>query len=314
MKKTIIPFVIGIVILVLLLWNLGFENIINLLSKTRVEYFLAAGIVYFILEISAAFNVKIALNHKLRLRKILPSHMCGMLYSALTPGRVGYYYTAFAISRKSGNSTSGNIGILTVIQGIYFFTKIFISLLAVVYFSTFILSQESQQYLILISILPIAFVIGIILALYTNLINRIFGRISFLQGIIKYIALMQEASRKIGKIELLEITAIGIIGWILMSFQWFLIAIALNINIDFITALMLQPLLTTIMFIPLSPSGLGVTEGGSALLFSLVLGTSYASVAGAAFMLLVRLNSIMVDSLGLIDMRIQQEQINQDIS
>lgn len=305
--KTAISFIIGIGILIYILWSLGFENILNLLSKTRIEYFILAGIVYFIVEILGAFNIKIALNHKLRLRKILPSHMCGMLYSALTPGRVGYYYTAFAISRKSGNSTSGNIGVLTVIQGIYFFTKVFICLLAVVYFSGFIINPESQHYLILVSILPVIFVIGIILAIYTNVMNRIFGRISFLQGVIKYITLMQDASRKIRKTELLEITMIGIIGWVFMSVQWFLLANALNIDIGFITVLMLQPLLTTVMFVPFSPGGLGITEGGSALLFSLVLKSPDAGVAGAAFMLLVRLNSIMVDSLGLIDMRLHKE-------
>lgn len=311
MKKTIITSGIGLVILILLLWNLGFENIFNLLSKIRIEYFMLAALMYFIVEIQAAFNVKIALNHRLRLRKILPSHMCGMLYSALTPGRVGYYYTAFAISRKSGNSTSGNIGVLTAIQGIYFFTKVFLSLLAVVYFSSFILSKESQYYLIFVSILPVIFVIGIILALYTNLINRIFSRISFLHRVVKYITLMQEASRKIKKTDLMQITLLGITGWIIMGIQWFLLAMALNINIDFFTVLMLQPLLTTVMFIPLSPSGLGVTEGGSALLFSLVLRSADAGAAGAAFMLLVRINSIMVDSLGLINMRIHQDQINQ---
>ncbi len=304
--KTLISFGIGIAILSYILWNLGFENIINLLSKTRIEYFMLAAIVYFIVEILAALNIKIALNHNLKLRKILPSHMCGMLYSALTPGRVGYYYTAFAISRKSGNSTSGNIGVLTVIQGIYFFTKVFICLLAVVYFSSFIISPESQHYLILVSVLPVIFVIGIILALYTNVINRIFGRISFLQGVIKYIALMQASSRRIKKTEVMQITVLGLIGWIIMSIQWFLIAVSLDINIDFITVLMLQPLLTTVMFIPLSPGGLGITEGGSALLFSLVLKSPDAGIAGAAFMLLVRINSIMVDSLGLIDMRLHK--------
>lgn len=306
MKKTIISFGIGFAILILLLWSLGFDNMINLLSKTRVDYFILAGLVYFIVEIQAAFSVKIALNHKLRLRKILPSHMCGMLYSALTPGRVGYYYTAFSISRKSGNSTSGNIGVLTVIQGIYFITKVFICLLAVLYFSSFIITPESQYYLILVSILPVIFVIGIILALYTNLINKIFGRVSFLQGVIKNITLMQEASRKIRKTEILQITLLGLSGWVIMGVQWFLLAMALDINIDFITALMLQPILTTVMFIPFSPGGLGVTEGGSALLFSLVLGTADAGVAGAAFLLLVRINSIMVDSLGLIDMKLHK--------
>lgn len=85
-----------------------------------------------------------------------------------------------------------------------------------------------------------------------------------------------------------------------MSLQWFLILVSLGVGVDFLMVLMLQPLLTTVMFIPISPGGLGVVEGGGALLFNLL---GFGSESGAVFVLLVRFNSVLVDCLGLLDAR-----------
>ena len=63
---------------------------------------------------------------------------------------------------------------------------------------------------------------------------------------------------------------------------------------------MLNPLISVIMFVPISPTALGVAESGSALIFDLLglqLGT------GVAFLLLFRINSIAFDSVGLIDLK-----------
>ena len=78
------------------------------------------------------------------------------------------------------------------------------------------------------------------------------------------------------------------------------IAKSLNLDISVLMALFFQPVLATAMFIPISPGGLGFAEGGGALLFKIL---GYTPEAGAAFILLIRLNSILVDSIGLIDMR-----------
>lgn len=300
--KNLIAFGTGISVLLYLLATIGFKEIYNLLMGIRLEYFILAAFAYFITDVISSFAVREGIDSKINVLKILPAHMCGMFYSAVTPGRVGYYYTAFSLSKKTQDSRSGNIGILTVIQGIYFFTKVFLCILALVYFSRFLLNPESMNYLIIASILPIVFVIGIVLIIYTNLPNRILSKFPIFHKFLKYVDTMQNSCRRISKKELLKITVLGFIGWITMSIQWLFIAMSLNSNISVIDALMLQPLLTTIMFIPFSPSGLGFTEGGSEFLFGLI--TPDLVGVGVTFMLLIRLNSILVDSFGLIDMRI----------
>ncbi len=299
--KNLIAFGIGISVLLYLLTGIGFDRIYNLLIGIRLEYFILAASAYFITDVISSFAVREGIDRKLSILEILQSHMCGMFYSSVTPGRVGYYYTAFSLSKKTSDPRSGNIGILTVIQGIYFFTKIFLCILALLYFSRFLLTQESMNYLIIASALPLVFVIGIILIIYTNLPNRVLSRFRIFHKSLNYLSVMQDSCRRISKKNLIEITVLGFIGWITMSIQWFFIALSLNSSISVIDALMLQPLLTTIMFVPFSPSGLGFTEGGSEFLFTLI---NPEPGMGVTFMLLIRLNSILVDSLGLLDMRI----------
>jgi uncharacterized protein (TIRG00374 family) len=305
--KLAAAFGFGILILFYLFWSMGFDNITRLFMKVKPEYFLYAAVVYFISEVLGAFALKTALKSKLRLRRILPSHMCGMLYSAVTPGRVGYYYTALAIAKKTKESRTKNIGLLTLMQGIGFFAKVVSCLIAVVYLSARFINQASRDYLLMASLVPIIFVIIIALILYTKTVNRAIMRIPSMHWAIKHVTDLQHAGKEVSRGIIIQLLLINFIGWFLVGLQWFYLAQSLSLDISYWAAFMIQPLLSAVMFVPFTPSGLGITEGGSALLFALMMPqipSAEASAAGVAFVLLTRINSIAVDSLGLIDMRI----------
>ena len=307
--KNIIAFGIGIAVLTYLISVIGFEKIFLLLTRIRIEFFIIAAFFYLLVEIASAYILKIAIEKtatdgrivsRIGLMSITLAHMCGMLYSAVTPGRVGYYYTAFSLSKKTKNTRSANIGIITIIHGVYFLTKAFLCIVAAIYFSTVIISIESLNYLLILSIVPILFVILIMLVIYTKIPNRIIARIPVLCSTLGYITMMQDSCKRIKKDVLMKIALGGFGVWVLMGLQWFFIAKSLNLDISVLMALFFQPVLATAMFIPISPGGLGFAEGGGALLFKIL---GYTPEAGAAFILLIRLNSILVDSIGLIDMR-----------
>ena len=296
--KNILAFIVGIVILAYILLTLGLERIVSLISEIRLEFFVLAAIVYFISDIVAGFVLKAAIGDRLGIRRIVPAHMLGMLYANATPGRVGYVYTALSLAKKTGSRRSGKIGIIALFQGLNFLIKAFLCLLAVIYFSSFIPDLRSQTYLLLVSIAPIIFLVGILIALYTKRLNRIIE--NFSPKIEEYLESMQAAVGEVDKKRLARMLLLMLLGWCIMSLQWFLVAVSLGIEVEFLTVLMFQPLLTTVMFVPISPSGLGLAEGGSALLFGIV---NLDPAAGAAFLLLVRFNAIVVDSLGLVDVR-----------
>lgn len=98
MKKNLIGLAIGILIMILLLYGIGIDNIVSLLLKIKLEYFIAALFVYFLVEVIAALILRVVIKGKFI--GILSSHMCGMILSIPTPGRVGYYYAAYSLSKK----------------------------------------------------------------------------------------------------------------------------------------------------------------------------------------------------------------------
>ncbi len=299
--RDVLAFVTGTAILVYIILSLGTERMSHLVSGIKIEFFILAGIVYLFNDILTGFVLKVAIGNSLGIRKIVPAHMLGMLYANATPGRVGYFYTALSLAKKTGSRRSGKIGVLSLFQGLNFLSKTLLCLLAVIYFSSFIPDLRSHTYLLLVSTAPIVFLSVILIGLYTKRLNRVIK--SFSPGIEEYLESMQATVREIKKGRLARMLLLMLLGWIIMSLQWFLIAVSLGIKVEFLTVLMFQPLLTTIMFVPISPSGLGLAEGGSALLFGIV---NLEPAAGAAFLLLVRFNAILIDSLGLIDIKMHK--------
>jgi uncharacterized protein (TIRG00374 family) len=85
-------------------------------------------------------------------------------------------------------------------------------------------------------------------------------------------------------------------GWFFAAMQWFFISKAIGINLSYFTFFLLHPLITILMFIPVSPAGLGLMEGGVIVVFSFF---GIPSAQGLAFSVLVRVSILLVDLLGL---------------
>jgi len=300
-KKESIPFILGLLLLAALIYTLNPEKILGMISQTRLEYFAVALLAYFVCEVLAALTLKI-LFPRGQLKMLLPCHMCGMLYSAITPGRVGYYYVAYSLSKKLGGRKSANAGLLTLMQAINFFLKVVFSLTAVVYFSLYFMAVEAKYYLLLVSLAPLAVVAAIALFLYTDVPLRILGgRPGLFAKIKPYVVAMQEASRSVGKKSIAEIMLLSFFSWLMLGLMLYTIALSLGLQVGYLSCLMMHPLLSAIMFVPFVPAGLGLTETGSALIFKLI---GLTTADGVAFMLLVRAGMIVVDSFGVLDMRL----------
>jgi uncharacterized protein (TIRG00374 family) len=86
------------------------------------------------------------------------------------------------------------------------------------------------------------------------------------------------------------------IGWFFAALQWYFLAQAIGIDIPIFAIFLLHPLITILMFVPISPAGLGLMEGGVIVLFSFF---GITSAAAMAFSVLVRINILIVDLIGL---------------
>jgi uncharacterized protein (TIRG00374 family) len=95
------------------------------------------------------------------------------------------------------------------------------------------------------------------------------------------------------------ILLIYFICWVLLGVQWQLIGLSLGISmaqLSFLAYFLLHPLITLLRFVPLTISGLGLMEGATVVMFYLL---GIGMPIGLSFSLLVRLNLLLVDSIGL---------------
>ncbi|MFH1720965.1 MAG: lysylphosphatidylglycerol synthase transmembrane domain-containing protein [Candidatus Altiarchaeota archaeon] len=296
-----VSLVIGILLLAFIILAFNPREVYSVLSRVDLIYFVLAALCYFATDLSGSLVLMNLLkkDSKLGFRDFVSSHMCGLLYSVPTPGRVGYYYTAYSLSKKLGSSISANMGVLTFVQGIYLSLRAFLCLLATIYFSLILTGATYRTLFIVVSLFPLSLVAFIVLALFSDIPHRLFGSVPVINKGLVYIKNMQEAARDIPLKKIYATVALGLFGWFTLGLQWFFLSKALGLSLTYLDCLMLFQLVTALLFVPL-PSGLGVTEGGSAVAFTIL---GLAASEGVAFMLLVRVNMLSVDLFGLLDLK-----------
>lgn len=293
--KEISTFIIGLVLLFLVLYFLGFQKIFSLLSKTNLFYFLLAALSFFVVEILAALKLK--LISPLKFPKIFESHLAGMFLSQITPGRAGYLYTSYSLAKKEDKSVSGKVGIVSLVMGIMMISKVFLIILAIIYFSFLF---KIPNYFFLSLLMPLLIIIFVFSILYSEKSKTFLSKIPFLKKGLKYLELMQKAVKEVSPKKLFSMIILDLCGWLFWGVQFFFLINSLGYSLSLLSCLMLQAILSAVLFIPISPNALGLGESANALIFSLL---GFPASLGVAFLILFRINTLMVDSLGIIDLR-----------
>ena len=224
--------------------------------------------------------------------------MGGMFMSQITPGRIGYYYTSYSLAKKERKSTSEKIGQLSLIQGVMMIFKVFIILLSIIYFS-FVF--EIPYYFYISFITPLLIIFFIFYFLYYENSKNILLKYSFTRKFVKYLDIMRESIRKIRLKSILFLLLIDSIVWFLWGIIFMFLMKSIGVDLSFIYCLMLQPLFSALLFVPISPNALGLAESGGAIVFSLL---GFVPTVGAVFIILFRLLSLIGDSIGILDLTI----------
>jgi len=291
----IIQAAIAIIIILLLLGSVDYIQASQVLLHLDVFFLILAGLCYLLNNIIMSIRLKRILGHlgnKIRFRIAFISHMSGMLLSDFTPGRSGYLYVAFALNKKGVPLPKGIAAITsTYIYDLLF--KISLAIIAVYYFYATITGLPIGYILYLIVILLFLIIAGYFLIMYPGQVLQNFCQKS---PYLQYILDMGEQSRSIQKISP-YIISVSFIGWILRGMEWFFVVKAIGgMAITLIDALLLNPLLTILSLIPITPAGLGIQEAGIVGILTL-LGVSI--VASTSFAFLTRFLEIVIDLIGL---------------
>jgi uncharacterized protein (TIRG00374 family) len=303
MKKLriFLQIIIGISIIAFIFNKLDLKEVMAVLGKTDFTYFILACISYLLLNLTNAFRLSYLLKkigQKTKYITVFLSHMGGMIVGDITPGRSGYFLTPPILKKTSGIPITDGMACIFAPQGIEFILKVGGAAAALVYISSFL--NVSRNFIISSMIGAILLLtVGIFMLLLSwheeKMSSRLLSKVPFLNNFVVNLSFFKDRSILIKK-SLDKILILYMIGWFFAALQWYFLSKAIGIEIPFFAIFLLHPLITILMFVPISPAGLGLMEGGVILVFKFF---GILPADAMAFSILVRINILFVDLIGL---------------
>ena len=303
MKKSniIVQIIIGIAIIIFILNKLDLSDVVSTLKRTKPHFFLLACLSYVLLNVVLTSRLKYLLariGYRFKFIDVFFSHMGGMMIGDITPGRSGYFLTPSLLKRKVGSKVTDGMACIFAPQGIEFILKVGGAIAAIIYISTF--PGISNDILISAAIgAAFLLIVGILMLIIAfkdeKLTSSFLGRLPFFRNYTTNLSSFKE--RNIGiKENFNTILLFTLIGWVFAALHWYFLGKALGLELTYFDFFLLHPLLSILMFVPISPAGFGLLEGGAILVFSLF---TISAEPAMAFILLMRASILLVDLLGL---------------
>jgi uncharacterized protein (TIRG00374 family) len=263
-----------------LIWYVGLNTLVSVLSRTDPRYLLLSFCAYF--GINLLFTVRIVRvlgrqGVKASFRKTILPQYAGMLSSDVTPGRAGYVLTPLYLANQN-IPTSISLSCILGIQSIEFLVKVIGGACAVVFLLT---RTPLPREIVVIAAAGIglmmlgSFVLAALIwsPRIAALVKRIAGAKFLVRFTGRFVAKLEEFGENALKTRsaIPMIALITLFSWILKGFEWYFLGLSLGItNIGWLGFFLLHPLLTAFGFVPLTPSGIGFQEGAVVGVFVLL--------------------------------------------
>lgn len=298
----VINLAVSLALVGLILNTVGVGQVALELQNADLFLVLLSVAALFLMDISMSYRIKILLEgtgQKVRFLDILRSHFVGMLLADFTPSRAGYFATAAALRYNYGVPSEKALLSIFGPQIFDFAFKLIVGSLGILYIiSVFI--GPSEGWVLLAGAAVISMVVLVmLLVLFSARFLALFAfsrKLPLVSRFYEVVLKMQESSHVVVNHTPHIIALIGV-NWFFRSLSWYFAAKAVGISVDtgfpeIVFYMFLQPLLTMLEFVP-SPTiaGLGLSEGGATLVFSL-FGISPAKAA--TFALLVRFKTTLL--------------------
>jgi uncharacterized protein (TIRG00374 family) len=87
-----------------------------------------------------------------------------------------------------------------------------------------------------------------------------------------------------------------LLSWVVGGMAWWAIGMSLDVNLPFYVFMLINPLISSLTFFPITPAGIGIAEAGNVLIFSYL---GILPEKGFIFMLLDRSINLIISLLGL---------------
>ncbi len=319
-RFAILNAVVSLLIIALLLHFVGLEDVLSELGKIDIFFLFLSIMSLLVMDLIMSYRIGIilgALSQKISFMKIFRSHFVGMLLADFSPSRTGYFATAASLTGKGVPAEKALLSIFGP-QIFDFIFKLFAGSVAVFYLLYVFIGFDDSLIFIGGVLLIIFIVLVMLLVLFSRRFMLMFSfleRIPLLGKVYSVALRMQDHSSAIVS-KSGEIVLLIIISWNFRALSWYFAAKSVGITLDsgfpeFLAYYFLQPLVTMLEFVP-SPTlaGLGLSETGSALVFSLL---GVAAPKAVLFALVARFKSTLLhlpavpEALGIVSDNLKME-------
>jgi glycosyltransferase 2 family protein len=323
--KILVQVVVMVAIFAALFWYVGVGDLYKALLNIRIEYLILAFLMYFGINVFFTIRLRWLLKKggvQTTFGKTLLAQFAGMLTSDVTPGRSGYILTPVYLQDQKVPASKALSSILSI-QTIEFVIKAAGAVLCAVFLLQFvapgnwgtdtILGVNVKFFVIGLGIALMAVGASLLAALsWSERAISIFDRLAnsrflkrFTGGIMGKLE-EYKGSAATTRSLIPQIFALSLPMWILKGFEWYFLALALNISfgtpvVMWLAFFLIHPLVTALAFVPITPAGAGVQEAGIVgILYLLFVSPIPPETKGAiaAFAILARALLIIEDLIG----------------
>ena len=295
--KTLIKILLAIFLIIFILYNLKIDILIETIKEANIEWILIGWLIIFISHIMIVFRIKYVLAkfHKIPTKKVFWGHFFGYLMGQITPGKLGYLTMSY-VFKKDNIPTSLSSSTLILSQLVSFITQMILAGFCVLYLAS---AVETTGIIYMLLILGWVFDSIIIMLIFLKYGTwKLTGLIKRLPKGIKILNFIDSLNRDFTQIKRYTpvIFIITLLTWIISGIGWWAFGKALNINLPFFAYMLLNPLISSLTFFPITPAGIGIAEAGNVLIFSYL---GIGAEKGFIFILLDRSINLIISLLGL---------------
>ncbi|MEM4483425.1 MAG: lysylphosphatidylglycerol synthase transmembrane domain-containing protein [Candidatus Methanomethylicia archaeon] len=304
--RFLIQFTIGIAILLWLLSLADLNKVFSILTTVNILNLVLASAFFIVASTFVALSLYISLkpfNSTISMNKTILASFAGQLLSDITPARSGYFATPLILNKLCNLSIGEGITGVFITGITNSIIKVVFAVLGILYFIRFLPIHPSLINSIIISV--IILIIGSIILLILTLekstlkIISIFERFPFIRRIVfKTSELISQIQYEIKKTKRVihHVTLLMLLSLIANATALYIIYNTLWLgDITLIDFIFIAAIVSTLMYLPITISGLGVQETGYIILLTL-FGTPLE--IALIFSLIVRLLFTGTDIIG----------------
>jgi uncharacterized protein (TIRG00374 family) len=306
-KEIALDGAVSLAIVVAIFYMLGPQQIIATLAGVDLYLLFLAIVFLFIMYLVMVMRQWIILRDlgvNAEFIGLLRMHFVGMFLSDFTPARAGYLATAYGMNRQLGIDEGKSTVAVVGVQIYDFLLKVVAGTLGLFYILNTFLRLDNGYLLFIGAVVVLAMTVFMSLLMFSNKFLRMFAFSTRLPIVgnfsAKILGIFEKAQAHSDVLirkspELLVLLALS---WMSKALSWYFVAKSLGITItapihEVVGYMFLQPILTILEFLPTPTlAGLGLSEGGSIMLFSVF---GIGAVQAAAFVFLARIKTIALN-------------------